>query len=240
MMKPVCIIPAKARSRRFPGKNVALLRGKPLLAYTVEAALGSGVFARVLVSTDVEEIRAVALRFGAEVPGLRPAELAGDAAGVVDVCVDLLERLAQGGESYERLGVLLPTAPLRSAEDVRRAWELFRASRADFLMAVTTFDPPPYWALKEQDGYLDALFDREYLLTTRELPPALVDNGAIYLVRVPAFLRQRTFYGRPLIGYRMPRDRSVDVDEPFDLVLAEFLLERLDGSEAVKAAGEPR
>ena len=232
MSRPICLIPAKERSRRLPGKNVALLRGKPLLAYAVEAALDSGVFSRVIVSTDSELVAEVARRFGAEVPGLRSAELAADTAGVVDVCVDLLERLAVEGEPCETLGVMLTTTPLRTAEDVRGAWERFRGSRADFLMAVTTYGIPPHWALTERGGYLDALFDRDYLVTSKPLPPAVVDNGAIYLVRVSAFLEQRTFYGRPLVGYPMPRIRSVDVDEPFDLRLAECILEELSHSES--------
>lgn len=237
MTGPVCLIPAKERSRRLPGKNVAVLRGKPLLAYTVEAAVDSGVFSRVLVSTDSPQVAEVARRFGAEVPGLRAAELAADSAGVVDVCVDLLERLARGGDPCETLAVLLPTTPLRTAEHIRGAWEQFSVSRADFLMAVTTYAIPPHWALTERNGYLEALFDREYLVTTKGLPPAWVDNGAIYLVRVPAFLEQRTFYGRPLVGYRMPRLRSVDVNEPFDLALAECILEHLarPGASAAQA-----
>jgi CMP-N-acetylneuraminic acid synthetase len=228
--RPICLIPAKERSRRLPGKNVALLRGKPLLAYSVEAALQSGVFSRVIVSTDSEVVAEVARRSGAEVPGLRAPELAADTAGVVDVCLDLLDRLEREGAPCEALGVMLTTTPLRTADDVRGAWKRFAETGADFLMAVTTYDIPPHWALTERGGYLEPLFDADYLFTDKSLPPAVVDNGAIYLTRVAAFRKHRNFYGPRegghLVGYSMPRDRSVDVDEPFDLFLAEAILER--------------
>lgn len=230
MSAPICIIPAKERSRRLPGKNVALLRGRPLLAYAVDAALQSGVFSRVIVSTDSQPVADIARRLGAEVPGLRPAELAADTASVVDVCLDLLDRLALEGTPCEILGVMLTTTPLRTASDVRGAWTRFTETGADFLMAVTTYDIPPHWALTERSGYLEPLFDADYVYNDGPLPSAVVDNGAIYLSRVQAFRKHRSFYGPReggrLVGYPMPKNRSVDVDEPFDLFLAETILER--------------
>lgn len=225
-MKPLCVIPARGGSRRFLRKNLALLRGKPLLGYAIEAARDAGVFDRVVVSTDDAEIVMVAEAFGAEVPFRRPAELASDTATGVDVCLHALEELERSGSRYEVFGYLLPTAPLRTVDDVRNAYRLLVERGADFVMSVTSYAISPFWALEERDGFLRPRWGREYLVKRQELPDVCVDNGAVYFARVEAFRRERTFYGDRLVGYRMPLERSVDVDEPIDLALAEFLLAR--------------
>ena len=223
----VCLVPARAGSQRVPRKNVASLAGRPLLAWTVEAALASGLFERVVVSTEDEAIARVAEGCGAAVLP-RAAALATSTATGVDVCVDALERWQAGGERFDVLAFLLPTSPLRTAGDLRGAWQRFVERDADFLMAVTDYAIPPFWALEERDGYLRPFWGHEYLKKSQELPRVCVDNGAVYLARVEAFLRERTFYGDRLVGYWMPRERSVDVDEPVDLALAEFFLARRD------------
>jgi pseudaminic acid cytidylyltransferase len=227
----VCLVPARGGSQRVPRKNVTPLAGRPLLAWTVEAALASGLFQRVVVSTEDEEIARVAERHGAVVLP-RAAALATSTATGVDVCVDAIERLRAGGEAFDVLAFLLPTSPLRTAEDLCGAWERFVERDADFLMAVTDYAIPPFWALEERDGYLRPYWGHEYLVKSQELPRVSVDNGAVYLARVEAFLRERTFYGERLVGYWMPRERSVDVDEPVDLALAEFFLARRAGASA--------
>jgi CMP-N-acetylneuraminic acid synthetase len=221
----LCLVPARGGSQRVPRKNIAPLAGRPLLAWTVEAAVGSGLFQRVVVSTEDEEIARVAERHGAAVLA-RAAELATSAATGVEVCVDAIERLAAAGEHFDVLAFLLPTAPLRTADDLRGAWRRFVEGDADFLMGVTDYAIPPFWALEERDGYLRPYWGHEYLVKSQELPRVCVDNGAVYLARIEAFLRERTFYGERLVGYRMPRERSVDIDEPVDLALAAFFLER--------------
>ena len=225
----LCIIPARGGSKRFPSKNVARLCGRPLLAYTIEAALDSRLFARVVVSTEDSEIARVAEAHGAEVPFMRPHALASDTATGVEVCVDTLARLAAAGQEFDVLGVLLATAPLRTVEDLRNAYARLVERQADFVMGVTDYAIPPFWALEERDGYLRPHFGDTYMVKSQELPKVCVDNGAIYLARVDAFLREKTFYGRRLVGYWMPRERSVDVDEPIDLELAEFFLTRQRG-----------
>jgi CMP-N-acetylneuraminic acid synthetase len=212
----------------MPRKNVAALAGRPLLAWTVEAALESGLFQRVVVSTEDEDIARVAERHGAAVLP-RAAALATSTTTGVDVCVDAIERLHEGGDHFDVLAFLLPTAPLRTAGDLRGAWARFVERDADFLMGVTDYAIPPFWALEERDGYLRPYWGHEYLVKSQELPRVSVDNGAVYLARVEAFLRERTFYGDRLVGYWMPRERSVDVDEPVDLALAEFFLSRRAG-----------
>lgn len=222
----LCLVPARGGSRRFPRKNIAPLAGKPLIAYTIASARESGLFDRVLVSTDDDAIREVAEAYGAEVPFLRPQELATDTAANVDVCLDTLARLARAGERFGLLACLLPTSPLRTARDLREAYARLKECQGDFVMAVTDYAIPPFWALEERDGFLRPYWGRQYLVKSQELPKVCVDNGAIYLARVEAFERERTFYGARLVSYWMPRERSVDVDEPVDLALAEFFLTR--------------
>lgn len=224
----ICLVPARGGSQRVPRKNVAPLAGRPLLAWTVEAALASGLFQRVVVSTEDEAIARVAERHGAAVLE-RDAALATATATGVDVCVDAIERWTTAGERFDVLAFLLPTSPLRTAEDLRGAWQRFLERDADFLMAVTDYAIPPFWALEEREGYLRPYWGHEYLVKSQELPRVCVDNGAVYLARIEAFLRERTFYGERLVGYWMPRERSVDVDEPVDLALAEFFLARRAG-----------
>jgi len=224
-MTPLCIIPARGGSKRFPGKNVAPVKGKPLIAYTIEAALGSGVFREVLVSTDDVYIGRVAAEFGAIVPFMRAPEYATDRARIVDVCLYTLDVLENNGSRYESLCVLQPTCPLRTSEDIKAAWELFEKSDAEFLVSVTDFDHPPFWALScGEDGSVRPFWGLEFMKRAQELPRMVRPNGAIALASVKALRSRRSFYGPRLIGFHMPRVRSLDVDERDDLVLVECLM----------------
>jgi len=225
----LCVVPARGGSKRLKRKNVRELAGKPLLAYTVEAALQSSVFSDVIVSTEDDEIAAIAEDYGATVPFTRPAELASDTAQVVDVLNHVIEYYDERGDTYPELGVLFPTAPLRTAEDIQRAYEKFSAhDDAKFLMSVTDYHHTPVQALAEKDGYLTPFWEDQEVLASRsqDQPDLVISNGALYFMATDAYRKQRTFYGEPLIGYQMPRERSVDIDVEFDLRLAEFLLQQ--------------
>lgn len=223
----LCIIPARGGSKRLPLKNIRLLAGKPMVVYTIEAALQSEVFDEVCVSTESEEIAEVARQCGAEVPFMRPPELAADDVGVVHVCLHALDFYVKRGMKFNILGVLLPSSPLRTGEDIRGAHEKFLSADADFLMAVTDYIYSPFQALHERNGHLRPFWDPLYYRKRRQdLPKVVVDNGAIYLMYVEAFRRERIFYGERLTGFHMPFARSVDVDDWLSLELAEFFLDR--------------
>lgn len=224
----LCLVPARGGSKRLKRKNVRDLGGKPLVAHTIEAALASEVFDRVVVSTEDDEIAAVAEEYGAEVPFTRPAELATDTAQVTDVTDHAIEYFTDRGETFEYLAVLLPTTPLRTAGDLRSAAETFlEHPDAKFLMCVTDYSYSPFEALEWSGDFLEPFWDGEYYeRRSQDRPDLVVDNGAAYLVDVEAYERERTFYGSSLVGYHMPPERSIDVDERFDLELAEFLLQR--------------
>ncbi|MCH7745174.1 MAG: acylneuraminate cytidylyltransferase family protein, partial [Chloroflexi bacterium] len=169
-MKPLCLIPARGGSKRLPGKNIRLLAGKPLIAYTIEAALDSNVFDCVCVSTDDEEIAAIAREYGADVPFMRPAHLSDDTARVVQVTCHALEFFAERGHEYESLCVLQPTSPLRTANDIRDAYALFQSTDARYVVGIVAWEHPPFWAFEKRDGFLTPHWGADKMLKTQDLP----------------------------------------------------------------------
>ncbi len=222
----IAIIPARGGSRRLPRKNVVDFLGRPIIAWTIEAARVSGCFARIVVSTEDDEIAGVAARFGAEI-ARRPLALAADAATVVDVCLDLLAGEDQAGRGWPRMVCLYATAPLRGAADIRRTAALLEPGRCDFAIAVTDFDLPPHQALKPRgNGGLEPMWPELIGRRSSEMPALCVDNGSTYAVTVAAFRARRSFYGPGLRGHAMPRSRSVDIDTVEDLDYARWLAGR--------------
>ena len=219
-MKPVAIVPARGGSKRLPRKNIIQFLGKPIIAYTVEAALETGLFSEVLVSTEDEEIAAVGRSLGARVVR-RPAALATDVAPVRDVCLHVLDEEAQAGRRYSVFSCLYATAPLRTDTDIAGVVSLVQPGVCDYAMAVTEYPYPPHQALRAQeDGALVPLFPELVNRRTRDIGTLVVDNGSTYCASVVAFRRHRSFYGPGLRGYVMPFHRSIDVDRPEDLELA--------------------
>ncbi|WP_333524754.1 pseudaminic acid cytidylyltransferase [Desulfocurvibacter africanus] len=222
-MRRVAIIPARGGSKRLPRKNIVNFHGKPIIAYTIEAGLSSGLFEQVIVSTEDEEIAQVAAVYGAEV-AMRPHHLATDTVGTVDVCLDLLGSLETRGLKYDVLCCLYATAPLRTADDIAGTVRLLDSGEVDFAFAVTDYPVSPYQALiAGKSGYLDPAWPLIVHLKSQELPTPLVGNGSTYAARVNAFRRERSFYGPHLKGYMMPRMRSVDIDTAEDLTMALWL-----------------
>lgn len=218
----LAVIPARGGSKRLPRKNVLDFLGRPIIAYSIEAALESGLFERVLVSTEDQEIAEVAERFGAETDE-RPQRLAGDDAGVVEVCLDLLDREEDQGSKYEWMCCLYATSPLRGAGDVRSVCGLLGPD-CSFAMAVTEYGLPPLQALKAEDGgVLTPMWPEWVHRRSQDTPRLVVDNGSTYAVNVDAFRREKGFYGRGLRGHFMPRGRSVDIDTAEDMVIAECI-----------------
>lgn len=216
----VAIIPARGGSKRLPRKNVIEFLGRPIIAYTIEAAIASECFARVVVSTEDEEIAAVAQRFGAAVDHRKP-ELATDAAGVVAVCADFLDREAHLGRDWQIMACLYATAPLRTAEDISATVALLTPGVCEFAMAVTAYDHQPHQALQfGAGGCLTPMWPELVERRASDVPVLRAGNGSTYAVSVPAFRRHRSFYGPRLRGYEMPRHRSVDIDTRDDLELA--------------------
>lgn len=221
----LALIPAKGASTRLRRKNVAPLGGRPLIAWTIEAARQATVFDRIVVSTEDAEVADVARTAGAEVPFLRPADLAVDPAGVVQVALHALDELEQQGETYDEMCILLPTCPFRTAGDIRAALELFRRREEPNLMSVAPFEHTPFAAVAvNENGLLSPIFPEHFGKKSQELPPTFRPNGAIHILDVAWFRKTRSYVAPPVIAYVMPRERSIDVDTVDDLRVAEAML----------------
>jgi CMP-N-acetylneuraminic acid synthetase len=223
------LIPARGGSKRLPRKNILPLAGKPLIAWTIEAALGSDSLDKVIVSTDDEEIASISRKYGAEVPFLRPQALASDTATGLDVMLHVLQSLAESGEHYDYLVNLQPTSPLRSPQDIRHALQLQREREADAVISVCQTDHPPEWSnTLPPDGSLQSFFHPGIRNTrSQDLPRSYRLNGAIYIFDCRRLLAQRSLdMDDKAYAYIMPRERSIDIDTDLDLRIAQAILEQ--------------
>ncbi len=226
--KPLCIIPARGGSKRLPRKNLALLAGKPLLAYAIEAALESCVFDQVCVSSEDDEILEVASAHGAHLALKRPHELATDTVQVKHVCMYLLEDFVPQGRAYTEFAVLLTTNPFRTAEDIRDAYEIFKREDANYVMSLVRYSHPPQRAVWAPQGHVEPYFGLQYMKQAQLLDTLYRHDGSIIFAKSEAFLREREFYGTKVVPYFIPVERSVDIDSKLELAWAEFLLSRSD------------
>jgi len=227
-MRYLGLITARKGSKRLLGKNIKLLCGKPLIAYTIEAALASSHLDRVIVSTEDEKITSIARQWGAEVPFRRPDELATDDARSGDVMVHAIEWLSEH-ESYlpDALVLLQPTCPLRTGRHIDEAIELYEARQADCIVAVSEPEHHPYWMkTMDRDGQLMPLMEvdlRRYH-QKQTLPQVWASNSSIYVVQRAFFLAGRNMYGGRTYGYVMPRSESLDIDTPWDFHMANLIM----------------
>lgn len=233
------LITARGGSKGVPRKNVKLLIGKPLIAWTIETALQSCGLSRVMVSTDDEEIAQVARAWGAEVPFIRPPALARDDSSHISVvthAVAWLEEHQYSAPDYIML--LQPTSPLRTVEDIETALRIMRERTAVAVVSVCAMDRHPYLCKRLLvDGTLTDFVsipsDLTYL-RHQDLPPAYALNGAIYLNHRESLLRDKTFVPPGTVAYLMPAERSLDIDSPWDLYLAELILRDTYASETTE------
>lgn len=225
-MKRIAIIPARSGSKGLKDKNIKDLAGKPMLAYTIEAALRSGCFEEVHVSTDSEVYAETARRYGASVPFLRPVELAGDTSGTWDVVRMILERYQKAyNRGFDSVALLQPTSPLRSEWHIREAYQLFAEKNADFVVGVCQAEHSPLWMnTLPEDGCVNGFINLEKLSAYRQgLPTYYRINGAIYIAKTDYILRHTDYYGKNSFAYVMDKRSSVDIDDEMDFAFAEYL-----------------
>lgn len=222
--KPLCIIPARGGSKRLPRKNVALLAGKPLLAYAIDTALESDVFNLICVSSEDDEILDTASKYGAHLALRREPELATDTAQVRHVCAHVLEDLASQGQVYNEFAVLLVTNPLRTSRDIKAAYEIFKQKDANYVMSLVPYSHPPQRAVWIPNSYVEPYYGLQYMKQTQLLDSLYRHDGSIVFARTEVFLKEKEFYGTKVVPYILPTERSVDIDDPLDLAWAEFLL----------------
>lgn len=227
-MKPLYIIPARGGSKGIPRKNIKPLCGKPLLVYTVEAALALAPAGRVVLTTDSEEIAAVGRSAGLTVDYMRPAELATDTAGSREVILDVMDYADAKGIDYDCVVLLQPTSPLRTAADIVACQDLYASRMPDIDMAVTVCEAAcnPYYDCFETgaDGFLHVSKGDGTITRRQDAPKAWEYNGAVYVIN-PASIRAMTLGQMPRrAASEMPRSRSVDLDTPLDWTIAEAIM----------------
>ena len=218
------IIPARGGSKGVPRKNLRLLAGRPLIAWTIEAAKGSSLLDRVILSSEDDEIMETARRHGLEVPFKRPPELArDDTPGILPV-LHALEMLSS--ENYTHVVLLQPTSPMRNSEDIDGAIRLCIDRAAPACLGVCEAPHPPWWMFgMDADRKLSPLMAaKDIPLRRQDAPKAYQLNGAIYVAEIGFIKSSKGFIGPESLGYAMPGERSLDIDSELDILLAESLL----------------
>ena len=218
--RALCVIPARGGSKRIPRKNVKDFLGKPLIAYSIEAALNSGVFERVIVSTDDADIADVAVKFGAQVPFVRDASLSDDYATSSDAVADAAARL--GG--YSHVCCLYATAPLITGEILREAYGKFEEAECEFLFSATEFSFPVQRAIRlSKDGAVNMFYPQFALTRSQDLERAYHDAGAFYFGKCEAWLEKKPIFAPHSRAFLLPRNLVCDIDTPEDFEFAQKL-----------------
>jgi len=244
MPAAVAFIPARHGSKRVPGKNVRTLAGHPMLAYAIAAALDSGVFESVIVSTDSDETAAVARHYGAEVPFLRPVALAGDTSPDIEWLEHLLAGLRAQGRTWEAFSLLRPTSPFRTAETIRRAWAAFIAQAGvDSLRAVEkcTQHPGKMWVIRGARMFPLLPFgppEQPWHSTPYQaLPVVYVQNASLEIAWTRVVVERRTIAGDVVVPFISEGHEGFDINDPHDWTLAEQLI--AEGTATLPPVGRP-
>ena len=239
-MKNIAIITARSGSKGLPHKNIKLLNGKPLMAWSIEAALKSGMFDTVMVSTDSEEYAKIAREYGAEVPFLRSEVTSGDNSSSWDTVAEVLENYKKLGREFDTFTLLQPTSPLRTGDDIKTAYALLEEKNANAIVANVECEHSPLWCAEfgESGSYdeneritLNQIYNERYgnydktkYFRRQALPSFYRANGALYIVKVSRFEEDHFVYDENCYPYMMSQENSVDVDTELDFVIAEAVM----------------
>ena len=225
-MKIVAIIPARGGSKGIPKKNIKHLRGKPLISYTIKHANKSKYINKIIVSTEESEIAKISKECGAEIIK-RPEELARDESPTMDVIFHVLEVLRSENYIPDIVILLQPTSPLRTAEDIDKAVELFLNSGCESVVSVCEVEHPPYWSFKIGRGYLKPLFGKKKLgLRRQDFNNIYRVNGAIYISTPQTLYQYKSFHCDRTIPHIMSIERSIDIDTAIDFMLSELVMQK--------------
>ena len=232
MPKTIGVVTARGGSQRFPGKNIESLAGKPMIAWTFEAALAAERLDRIIVSTDDPEIARIARAWGVEVPFLRPTALAQDDSEQIDVVRHSLDWLESDHSLPDYVFLLQPTSPLRTSADIDAAVQIAEERDAQAVIGLTRTKPHPYRTKRiQEDGSLANFIPGDLPQgLPQNYPTAYAVTGAVYVNKCAALRAHRTFYPKGALPYFMPPERAIDVDTRLDLILVEHLLRQRHAS----------
>jgi len=226
-MPNIAIIPARSGSKGLANKNILPLLGKPLMAYTIEAALDSACFEQVFVSTDSEQYAELAVRFGASVPFLRSERSATDTASTWEVVGEVLTNYKDRGVEFDTVSILQPTSPLRNSKDICAAMEIYFSKGADYVESLCEMEHSPLWSNTIDESLsLYQFIKPEYNVRRQELPKYYRKNGAIYILKTEKLGNLGDLYSKNSYAYLMPIERSIDIDTPLDFAIAEVMLKQ--------------
>ncbi|MGE3549978.1 MAG: 2-C-methyl-D-erythritol 4-phosphate cytidylyltransferase [Geobacter sp.] len=218
----LAIIPARGGSKGVPRKNIRELAGKPLIAWSIEAAKKSQYIDRIVISTDDQEIAEVATQWGGEVPFFRPAELAQDNTPGIAPVLHMLDNLKP---SYDLVVLLQPTSPLRTVEDIDGVIALLDSNNAKSCVSVVTPNKSPYWMYTiEKDGNVHPVLEGDYS-RRQDLPSVYALNGAVYAADVAWLHDKKTFLDKQTLAYIMTKERSIDIDYELDFKFVELVMQ---------------
>lgn len=220
--KAVAIITARGGSKRIPGKNIKSFLGKPIITYSIEAALQSGIFQEVMVSTDDETIAEVARKAGAKIPFLRSAETSNDFSTTADVLAEVLQSYQQHGSQFDYACCLYPTAPFVTPIRLQDAWKLIQQHNADSVIPVTAFSFPIWRAFLIKDDRLQFAWPENAMKRSQDLTPAYHDCGQFYFFNAERFIRTKKLLTENTIPMVVPESEVQDIDNPEDWKLAEI------------------
>ena len=216
----IAIIPARGGSKGIPDKNIMDIDGTPLIAYSILAAQKSKYIDKVIISTDSQKIAEVSQKYGADVPFIRPDELASDTARSVDVVIHCVDFLKSRHEKYDFAVLLQPTSPLRGSEDIDSAIEKLAASERESLVSVCEASENPYLMRTINDERLHQVLEYEGSLRRQDLPVFYIFNGAVYITSVEMLLNEKRFVNDDTLPFVMDRSNSIDIDTMLDAKIA--------------------
>lgn len=224
-MKNLAVILARSGSKGLKDKNIKELNGKPLMAYTIEVAVASGKYDTVHVSTDSEQYAEIARDYGADVPFLRSEDLAEDHASSWDALRAVIKEYDKRGKIFDTVTLLQPTSPLREAEDIKAAFELFEENQADSVVSVCEVDYSPLLCNVLDDSLsMDGFIDMSKVGRRQELSTYYRINGAIYIQKTQLLMDEESIYGDKSYAYIMDKRKSIDIDDAYDFMIAESLM----------------
>lgn len=227
-MKHIAVITARSGSKGLKDKNIKLLNGKPLLAYSIEAARQAGVFDCVHVSTDSKQYADIARQYGADVPFLREASLSTDTAGTWDVLRAVIRKYAQLGKEFDTITLLQPTSPLRDQTDIKGAFDLFEEKEADSVVSVCEMEHSPKLCnTLGPDNSMNGFVDLSKVGRRQDMGTYYRLNGAIYIQKTSLLMEQGNLYGKKSYAYVMSQEHSVDIDTALDFIIAETIMKAL-------------
>lgn len=218
----ICIIPARSGSKRIKNKNIKLFNGKPIISYAIKLAKSSGLFDRIIVSTDSIKIGKIAQKYGAEVPFLRSKKLSNDHANTSEVIVNTIKKLLTENVKYHFC--IYPTTTLIKKSDLIKAFKKIKKEKSNLLIPITDFSKNPYRALKIfNKNKLKFLFKKYSKFRTQDLPRLFHDSGTFYIYLTKSLIKNKGKLTKKTSYYYLKKNRAIDIDNELDFKFAEFL-----------------